>query len=153
MLEIYSPALCAHEPGVPRRLDGHLWLCSFRRGAAAVRYRVTSPVSAATGVVDSSASRATDLESCSCRNSSGTGVESYSCEKSRGALPPNRATQRRLRAAKLSKTGVSARRFPARSRSELWNVQTCQVGSQSPLESALAQKLGWGVPPPGGFLR
>ena len=152
MLETCPPALCPHEPRVPRKSHGHPWLCSFRREATAVRYGVTSAVSVAPDAADSATSRATYLKSSPCTNACVIIVKSNTCEKSRGAPPPNLATQG-FRAAKLSKTGVSARRFPARSRSELWNVQTRQLGSQSPLESALTPKWGWGVPPPGRFLR
>lgn len=152
MLEICLPALCAHEPRVPRRSHGHPWLHSFRREATAVRYGVTSTVSVTPGVVDSSASRATYLESCRCRNLYGTGVESYSCEKSRGGLPHNRATQR-FRVAKLLKTGFTTTRFAARPQSQPGGIWTREVVQRSPLESALAEKWGRGVPPPDGFLR
>jgi hypothetical protein len=150
MLEICPPAPCSYGLHVPRRGGTATPGCAHS-GAVAMRYRTTSP-GASLRTVGCRHPRATYVESSSCTNPCGTSVESYSCEKSRAALAPSRATQR-LRAAKRSKIGVTARGFAARPRGELWSVQTRQAGSQSPLESALTPKNGWGVPPPLGFLR
>src|ERR1700739_144336 len=148
MLEICPPAPCAYGLHVPRRGGTAAPGCADF-GALAMRYRITSP-GASLRTVGCRHPRATDVESSSYTNQCGTSVESYSCEKSRAALAPSRATQR-LRAANRSKIGLTARGFAARTRGELWSVQTRQAGSKSPLECALTPR--WGVPPPLEFLR
>ena len=152
MLENRPVALCAGRVRAPSRLRSHYWLCSVQRAAPAVRDPVTAPGSTSLRSAGCRHSRATDLESKSCTNKCGTSVESYSCKRSRGVPPPHLVAPL-LRAAKLSKLGVTARRFAARPRSEHGGIRTCTTGSQSPLESALAAKHGRGVPPPGRFLR
>ena len=152
MLEIRPPALCPGRVRAPSRSRSHCWLCSVHCAAPAVRDPVTAPGSASLRTAGSRHSRATDLESNSCTNTCGTSVESYSCKKSRGVPPPHLAAPL-LRAANLSKLGVTAGRFAARARSEHGGIRSCATGSQSPLESALAPKHGRGVPPPGRFIR
>jgi hypothetical protein len=152
MLEIRPPAPCADRVRAPSRSRSHSWLCSVQCAAPAARDRVTAPGSASLRTAGSRHSSATDVESYSCTNTSATSVESYSWKKGGGAPPPNRATPL-FRAANLSKIGVAARRFAARPRSEPGGIWTRAAGSQSPLESALTPKHGWGVPPPGRFVR
>src|ERR1700739_3131333 len=148
MLEICPPAQCAYGLHVPC-MGGTATPGCAHFGAVAMRYRTTSP-GASLRTVGWRHPRATYVESSSCTDPCGTSIESYSCEKSRAALAPSRATQR-LRAPKRSKIGVTARGFAARTRGELWSVQTRQAGSKSPLECALTPR--WGVPPPLEFLR
>ena len=182
MLEIRPPALCADRVRAPDRLRSRSWLCSVQCAAPAMRDQVTAPGSALLRTAGFRHSRATDLESYSCTSKSATSLESYSCEKSRGAPPPTTPTQLGavrmphpsvsrvrffparprgdvnlatplFRAANLSKLGVTARRFAARPRSDPGGIWTREAGSQSPLESALAPKQGWGVPPSSRFLQ
>jgi hypothetical protein len=154
MLEMCPPALCAHERRSPRRWHSRSWLCSVQCSVAAVRDRVTAPESASLRTCSFRHSRseiATDLESYSCTSASATGVESNSCEKSRGAPPPD-PTAPLLRAAKLSKIGFTARRFAAGLSSGFSGPPAHGAGCSSPLECALTPKQGWGVPPPLWFL-
>jgi hypothetical protein len=166
MLEMCPPALCAYERRPPLRWYSHSWLCSVQYSTAVMR--------------DSDAHIATCLESYPCTSTHATGVESYSCKKSRGAPPPTTPTQ--LGAARVPHPSVSrVRFFPARSRggvnlatpllrapnlpkmgltatglaAELSTgfsgLRAHEAGSSSPLECALTPKQGWGVPPPTGF--
>jgi hypothetical protein len=154
MLEIRPPALHAYERRVHCRRHSHFRLCPVHRVDAAARDRVTAPESASlrtAGFRHFRAQIATHLESNSCTSPRATRVESYSCKKSRGALPPNPATPL-LPAANLSSCGDTDFRFGARLASESGAIRARATGSQSPLESALTPKLGWGVPPPAGSL-
>jgi hypothetical protein len=183
MLEMCPLALCAYGSDAPPRWHSHSWLCSVPSATAAVRYRVTAPESALARTArfrHSSAPIATYLESCSCTNTSATGVESYSCKKSRGAPPPTTPTQLGaarvphpsvsrvrffsarprcgvnlstplLRAANFWQIGFAARSFAAIPGSRLDGFRAHEAGSSSPLECALTQKEGWGAPPPPGF--
>jgi hypothetical protein len=122
---------------------------------------------------------ATYLESYSCTNTSTTSVESYSCKKSGGAPPPTAIqlsaarvphpsvsrvrffparprrgvslARRLLRAASFWQIGFASRFFAAIPGSLLDRIRAHGAGSSSPLECALTQKQGWGVPPPAGF--
>ena len=169
MLETRPPALCANRVRAPDRLRIHSWLCSVQCAAPTMNDPVIAPGSASLRTAGSRQSRATYLES-------------YSCKKSRGASPPSTSTQ--LRAARVPHPSVSrVRFFPARLRGGVTltmpllrapnlpkmgftaacsgaelsvgfrGLRAHEAASQSPLESALAQKWGWGVPPPGRFLQ
>jgi hypothetical protein len=181
MLEIRPPALCADRVRAPSQSRSHSCLCSVQCAAPTMSDRVIAPGSDSLRTAGSWQYRATDLESDSCTSTYATRLESYPCEKSRGASPPSTSPQLRaarvphpsvsrvrffhalprggvnlttplLRAANLSKLGVTARRFATRPRSELCGVQTRQARSSSPLECSLTQKEGWGVPPSRRFL-
>jgi hypothetical protein len=131
---------------------------------------------------DSRGQIATDLESDSCTNPCGTSVESYSCKKSWGAPPPTTPTQLGaarvphpsvsrvrffparsrggvnlatplLRAPNLPKMGFTAARSGTELSIGFRGLRAHESASPSPLESALAQKWGWGVPPSGRFVR
>jgi hypothetical protein len=131
---------------------------------------------------DSRAEIATDLESYSCTSKSATSVESNSCKKSRGAPPPTTPTQLGsvrvphpsvsrvrffparprggvnltmpfLRAPNLPKMGFTAARSGAELSIGFRGLRAYEAVLSSPLESALAQKWGWGVPPSGRFVR
>jgi hypothetical protein len=182
MLEIRPPALCAYERRPPLRWHSHSWLCSVQRVAPAVHDRVTAPGSALLRTAGSRQSRTTDVESYSYTNPCGTSVESYSCKKSRGAPPPMTPTQLGsvrvphpsvsrvrffpawprggvnlttplLRAPNLPKMGFTAARSGAELSIGFRGLRAHESAYPSPIESALAQKWGWGVPPPGRFLR
>ena len=181
MLEI-RPALCADRVRAPSRSHSHSWLSSLQRVAPAVRDRVTAPGSALLRTAGSRHSRATYLESYYCTSKSATSLESYSCKNSWGAPPPTTPSQLGavrvphpsvsrvrffparprggvnlttpfLRAPNLPKMGFTA----ARSRAELSigfrGLRAYEAVLSSPLESALAQKWGWGGPPSGRFVR
>ena len=122
---------------------------------------------------------ATYVESIFCTKPCATSVESYSCKKSGGAPPPTAiqlgaarvphpsvsrvrffpARPRRgvnlattlLRAANFWQIGFAARSFAAIPGSRINRLRAHEAGSSSPLECALTQKQGWGVPPPAGF--
>jgi hypothetical protein len=182
MLEIRPPALCAGRVRAPSRSRSDSWLCSVQSSPAGVRYRVTAPGPAFLRTIGFRRSRATNVESCSYKNPCGTSVESYSCEKSRGARPPTTPTQlgavrvphpsvssvrffparRRggvtlttplLRAPNLPKMGFTAVRSGAELSIGFRGLRAHEAASSSPLECALTQKEGWGVPPPGRFLQ
>jgi hypothetical protein len=182
MLEIRPPALCADRVRAPSRSRSHSWLCPVQRVAPAVRDRVTAPGLASLRTAGFRHSRATDLESHSCTNPCGTSVESYSCKKSRGVPPPSTSTQLRaarvpdpsvssvrfftarprggvdletrlLRAPNLQKMGFTGARLSAGLSSGFSGLREHEAASSSPLECALTQKQGWGVPPPGRFVR
>jgi hypothetical protein len=118
----------------------------------------------------------------SCTNTSATSVESYSCEKCRGLPSPHLATPlfrarvphpsvsrvrffparsrggvnlttSFLRAANLPKMGFTAARSGAELSIGFRGIRAYEAVLSSPLESALAQKWGWGVPPSGRFVR
>jgi len=185
MLEIPPPALCADKVRAPYRLRSRSWLCSVQCAAPAVRDRVTAPGSALLRTADPRHRRtqiATYLESCPCTSTYATIVESYSCEKSRGASPPSTSTQLRaarvphplvsrvrffhalprggvnltmplLRAASLWRAGFTAQSFAVTAGARPGRIRTQEARSQSPLESALAPEQGWGVPPSSRFLQ
>jgi len=168
MLEI-RPALCADRVRAPSRSHSHSWLCSVQRVAPAVRDRVTAPGSAS-------------LRTAGSRHSSATYLESYYCRKSRGAPPPTTPTQLGtarvphpsvsrvrffpaqprvgvnlatpfLRAPNLPKMGFTAARSGTELSIGFRGLRAYEAVLSSPLESALAQKWGWGVPPSGRFVR
>jgi hypothetical protein len=177
MLEIRPSALCADRVRAPSRSRSHSWLCSVQRVAPAVRDRVTAPGSALLRTAGARHSRATYLESYSCTSTYATIVESYSCRKSRGAPPPTGAvrvphpsvsrvrffparsrggvnlTTPLLRAPNLPKMGFTAACSGAELSIGFRALRAHEAASPSPLESALAQKWGWGVPPSGRFVR
>ena len=155
MLEIRAPALCADRVRAPSRSRIHLRLCSVQCSVASVRDRVTVPESASlrtSGFEHFRAPIATDLESYPCTSRSATSVESYSYEKGRGVPPPRLATPP-FRAANLPKMEFAVVRLTAGLSSGFSGLQAHEAGSSSPLECALTQKQGWGVPPPAGFLQ
>jgi hypothetical protein len=131
---------------------------------------------------DSCVEIATGLESYSYTSTYATSLESYSCEKSRGASPPSTSDQLRearvphpsvsrvrffparlrggvtlttplLRAPNLPKMGFTAARSGAELSIGFRGLRAYEAVLSSPLESALAQKWGWGVPPSGRFVR
>jgi hypothetical protein len=131
---------------------------------------------------DSCVEIATGLESYSYTSTYATSLESYSCEKSRGASPPSTSDQLRearvphpsvsrvrffparlrggvtlttplLRAPNLPKIGFTAARSAAELSIEFRGLRAHEAASPSPLECALTQKWGWGVPPSGRSLR
>jgi hypothetical protein len=182
MVEIPPPALCAYERRPPLRWHSHSWLCSVQSTPAGVRYRVTAPASAFLRTVGFRRSRATYLESYFCTSMYATSLESYSCQKSRGAPPPTTPTQLGavrvpspsisrvrffparprggvnlttplLRAPNLPKMGFTAARSGAELSIGFRGLRAHEAGSSSPLGCALTQKWGWGVPPSGRFLQ
>jgi hypothetical protein len=182
MLEIRPSALCADRVRAPSRSRSHSWLlCSVQRVAPAVRDRVTAPGSALLRTAGARHSSATYLESYSCTSTYATIVESYSCEKSRGVPPPTASIQLGavrvphpsvsrvrffparprgvnlttpfLRAPNLAKMGFTAARSGAELSIGFRGLRAYEAVLSSPLESALAQKWGWGVPPSGRFVR
>jgi hypothetical protein len=128
----------------------------------------------------SGAHTATFLESHSCTSTPTTSVESYSCRKNRGAPPPRASIQLGaargphpsvskvrffparprggvnlatplLRAPNFRQIGLAGRSFAAIPGDRLDLLRAHEAGSSSPLECALTQKRGWGVPHPAGF--
>jgi hypothetical protein len=182
MVEIRPPALCADRVRAPSQSRIHFWLCSVQCAAPIMSDPVIAPGSALLRTAGFRHSRATYLESYSCTNPCGTSVESYSCKKSRGVLPPTTPTQ--LGPARVPHPSVSrVWFFPARSRGGV-NLATPllhapnvpkigltatglaaelstgfrgrrarEAAPSSPLESALAPKPGWGALPSGRFLQ
>jgi hypothetical protein len=174
MLEIH-PALCADRVRAPSRSHSHSWLCSRQRVAPAVRDRVTAPGSALLRTAGSRHSRATYLESHYCTSKSAANLESYSCKNSWGVPPPTASIQLGavrvphpsvsrvrflparsrggvnlttplLRAPNLPKMGFTAACSGAELSIEFRGLRAHEAASPSPLESALAQKWGWGYP-------
>ena len=182
MLEIRPPALCADGVRAPSQSRIHSWLCSVQCAAPTMNDPVIAPGSASLRTAGSRQSRATYLESYSCTSMSATSLESYSCKKSRGASPPSTSTQlraarvphpsvsrvrffpARLRggvnlttplfgAPNLPKMGFTTARSGAELSIGCRGLRAHEAASSSPLECALTQKEGWGVPPPGRFLQ
>jgi hypothetical protein len=177
MLEIRPSALCADRVRAPSRSRSHSWLlCSVQRVAPAVRDRVTAPGSALLRTAGARHSSATYLESYSCTSTYATSLESYSCKNSWGSPPPTGAvrvphpsvsrvrffparsrgvnlTTPLLRAPNLPKMGFTAARSGAELSIGFRGLRAYEAVLSSPLESALAQKWGWGVPPSGRFVR
>jgi hypothetical protein len=181
MLEI-CPALCADRVRAPSRSRSHFWLCSVQSASAGVCDRVTAPGSALLRTAGSRHSGATYLESYYCTSKSATSLESYSCKNSWGSPPPATPTQLGavrmphpsvsrvrffpaqprgcvnlttpfLRAPNLPKMGFTAARSGAELSIGFRGLRAYEAVLSSPLESALAQKWGWGVPPSGRFVR
>ena len=164
MLEICPPALCPHGLRLLRRWHStgtpnscrscanwggnSAWQRSVQCAAVPVRDRAAAPGPAwrrASGSATSHPQIATHLESCSCTNKRANSLESCSCGKSGGAPPPSIEAPL-LRGADLSRIGSTARRFPAISGSDLGEIRAREAESTSPLEYALTEKWGWGVP-------
>ncbi len=163
MLEIRPPALRADRVRAPYRLCSRSWLCSVQCAAPAERDRVTAPGSAL-------------LRTAGSRHSRATYLESYYCQKSRRVLPRTTPTQLGaarvphpsvsrvwffparsrggvnlatplLHAPNLPKMGFTAARSGAELSIGFRGLRAHEAASSSPLECALAQKWGWGVPP------
>jgi hypothetical protein len=141
-----------------------------------------SPSLRAAGFWHSDRQFASNVESISCTSKCATAVESYSCKRTRGAPPPTTSTQLGaarvphpsvsrvrffpaqprggvnlttplLRAPNLPKMGFTAARLTAGLSTGFSGLRAREAGCSSPLEYALTQKRGWGVPPPAGFSR
>src|SRR5579859_5616372 len=165
MLEIRPPALCAERVRAPLKWHSHSWLCSVQRLDAA-RDRVTAPESASLPTADSrhrGAQMATNVESVSCKKNKGEPPHATPTQLGAARMPhpfvsrvrffsarsrggANLATPL-LRAASFWQIGFTARSFAAIPGSRPERLRAREAGWSSPLECALTQKEGWGVPP------